>query len=253
MHIYSWNVNGIRAVMRKGFHDFVKGHSPDMLCLQEIKAQYSDIEKEIELLPGYHFYCYPAEKKGYSGTAILTKHRPDEVIYDMGHPAHANEGRVLTLHFPDFYLVNVYVPNSKRGLLRLDYREQWDADFRNFLQELQQSKPVIVTGDMNVAHEGIDIARPQSNYNKTAGYTQREIDSFKAHLGIGLVDVFRQLYPGKQEFSWWSYMFNARAKNIGWRLDYFLVSEGLLPKVKDSYILCDVMGSDHCPVGLELH
>ena len=253
MRIVSWNVNGIRAAMKKGFHDFVKKDNPDILCIQETKAQESDFKAEMELLTDYHFYTNSAERKGYSGTAILSKLEPKSVVFGMEMPEHEKEGRIITLEYADFYLVNVYVPNSGRELVRLDYREEWDAAFRKYLAKLQKKKPLVLTGDFNVAHEPIDLARPKPNYNKTAGYTQREIDDFDELLGIGLTDTFRHFYPEEVKYSFWSMMFGARKKNVGWRIDYFLVSNGFMEKVKDSFIMNEVMGSDHCPVGIDLN
>jgi len=203
-------------------------------------------------LNGYHLYCSSAERKGYSGTAILSKTEPLDVSKGIGIEQHDQEGRVLTADFGDFYLVDVYVPNSGNGLVRLDYRKQWDKDFLIFLKNLEKEKPVIIGGDFNVAHEEIDIARPKANYNKTAGYTQTEIDGFSRLIDAWLVDTFRTLHPDTVAYSWWSFRANARAKNIGWRIDYFLVSAELLPKVQKACIRAEIMGSDHCPVGLEI-
>lgn len=252
MKIISWNVNGIRAAVKKGFYDKVAELNPDVLCIQETKAQ-DDIVAEIAAeLKGYHSYSNSAEKKGYSGTAIFSKTEPTSVTPDIGIAEHDNEGRVLAAEYADFYLVNVYIPNSGQGLKRLEYREKWDADFLNYLKGLMKKKPLILTGDLNVAHEPIDLARPEPNYNKTAGYTQVEIDGFKNMLSAKLIDSFRQLHPEKVAYSFWNQRFNARERNVGWRIDYFMVDERLMPKVKQSTIMGDVFGSDHCPVAIEL-
>ena len=246
--IISWNVNGIRSVMKKGFLTFVKKQNPDILCIQEIKAQeehFPEIKKE---LPKYNLYLTSAEKKGYAGTAVFTKIEPKKVTYGLGNN---KEGRVITLEFPEFFLVNVYVPNSGRGLPRLGYRKKWDKAFLNYLKKL--NKPLTVTGDFNVAHEAIDLARPKQNYNKTAGYTQTEIDGFDNLMKAGFIDTFRDLHKDKIEYTFWSHRFNARAKNIGWRIDYFLVSNKIKNKVKKSYTLSNVKGSDHCPIGLDIN
>lgn len=251
--LISWNVNGIRSVIKKDFLETVKILNPDILCLQETKAQKVEVEQVLELLPGYAQHINAAKtRKGYSGTAILVKEAKPEVSYDIGIEEHDQEGRVVTLEYPDFFLVNVYVPNSGRGLVRLDYRQGWDKHFLQYLKTLEELKPVIACGDFNVAHQPIDLANPKSNYNKTAGYTQVEIDGFSKFLKEGFVDTFRHFHPDKIAYTYWSYMFNARKKNVGWRIDYFLVSQDLLPKVQSSYILPEFHGSDHCPVGLEI-
>jgi exodeoxyribonuclease-3 len=248
--IVSWNVNGIRAVMKKDFASSLAQLDPDILCLQETKAQEDQVQKALESISGYHVFANAAERKGYSGTAILAKTKPSQVHFDISMDIHDNEGRVITAEYSDFYLVTVYVPNSGRGLVRHDYRAQWDKDFRKFLTDLNAHKPVIICGDLNVAHQPIDLANPKSNYNKTAGYTQLEIDGFKEHLEAGFVDAFRHLNPETVAYSWWSYMGKARAKNVGWRIDYFLVSDSLLLNVKESNIRHAITGSDHCPVQL---
>lgn len=252
MKLISWNVNGIRAVVKKDFLSEVEKMNPDVLCLQETKAQDDQVVEALEELKGYHIYSNSAERKGYSGTAILSKEKPISVQSDLGIEEHDQEGRVLTAEFENFYLVNTYVPNSGQQLVRLDYRETWDYALRNHLAKLEATKPVMLCGDLNVAHQEIDIARPKSNYNKSAGYTQREIDGLTAHLEAGYVDSWRVQHPEEVKYSWWSYRMGARKKNIGWRLDYFLVSEKLMPHVQETFILNDVMGSDHCPVGLEI-
>jgi exodeoxyribonuclease-3 len=250
--IISWNVNGIRAAIKKDFVQNMQKEDPDILCIQETKAQDEEVLIALDALKGYHIYINSAEKKGYSGTTILSKKKPILTEPNMGVESHDQEGRILAAEYDKYFLVNVYVPNSGRGLVKLDYRQKWDADFCHYLENLHRKKPVIVCGDFNVAHQPIDLARPKSNYNKTAGYTQAEIDGFSHFLSKQFIDVFRHLYPDELAYSWWSYMYNARAKNIGWRIDYFLASEALLPDIKGSYMLSEVMGSDHCPVVLEL-
>ncbi|NMM49983.1 exodeoxyribonuclease III [Flammeovirgaceae bacterium KN852] len=252
MNIVSWNLNGIRAAVRKGFLDSLSQLQPDILCVQETKAQDDQVQEALEELDGYHVFSNSAEKKGYSGTAILSKHEPLSVTNGIGIDEHDNEGRVLTAEFETFYLVTVYVPNSSSGLKRLPYRTEWDKDFLKFLKGLESKKPVVVCGDFNVAHQPIDIARPKSNYNKTAGYTQQEIDGMTAFIESGLVDTFRYYNPETVAYSWWSYRAGAREKNIGWRIDYFLVSESLIGDIKDTGIHPDYFESDHCPVSIKL-
>jgi len=249
--IISWNVNGIRAVQKKGFNEIVDGFNTDILCLQETKAQ-DDQVNTVLFDSGYHFRSNSAVRKGYSGTAIMSKDEPIRITPDIGLDNHDQEGRVLTAEYEHFYLVNVYVPNSGSELVRLDYRKQWDIDFLSFLKALEEKKPVILCGDLNVAHQPIDLANPKNNYNKTAGYTQVEIDGMDNLLKAGFVDTFRMKYPTKVAYSWWSYRFNARARNIGWRIDYFLVSESIADKVTDAFIMPEVIGSDHCPVGINI-
>jgi len=254
MKLISWNVNGIRAVAKKNFFDDLPTLNADVLCLQETKAQDDQVAETLEGLDGYHVYSNSAERKGYSGTATLTKTAPLSVTRDMGIAAHDSEGRVLCLEFEKFNLVNVYVPNSGNDLRRLNYRQQWDLDFFEYLKELEKSKPVVVCGDFNVAHKAIDLARPKANYNKSAGYMQEEIDGMDRFTSNGLVDSFRHFHPEvTDKYSWWSYRAGARGKNVGWRIDYFLVSESFLPAVKSAFILDQIMGSDHCPVGIELN
>ncbi|HBH06181.1 MAG TPA: exodeoxyribonuclease III [Flavobacteriales bacterium] len=252
MRIVSWNVNGIRAAVGKGFVEKVAEMDPDILCLQETKAQDDQVLEALKDLNGYEIYSNSAERKGYSGTAILSRVPLNSVSSDIGAAEHDTEGRVLTADYDDFHLVNVYVPNSGQGLKRLDYRKKWDDAFRSYLIELQKTKPVILTGDLNVAHKEIDIARPKANYNKTAGYTQTEIDGMDALIDSGFVDTFRRLNPDEVKYSWWSFRGGARAKNIGWRIDYFVVSENLISRVSDAFIWNEMEGSDHCPVGIEL-
>lgn len=253
LKLVSWNVNGIRAIVKKGFLDSVKDMAPDIMCLQETKAQLEDAQTALALLPDYKsFINYSKARKGYSGTAILTKNEPLEVTYDMGIEEHDQEGRVVTAEFDQFYLLNVYTPNSGSGLKRLDYRETWDAAFLEHMKSLEAKKPLIVCGDLNVAHEEIDIARAKENYNKSAGYTQREIDGFEKYLGNGWVDTFRHFHPEEVKYTYWNQMFKARARNVGWRIDYFLVSQKLMPAVQKAAIYNEYEGSDHCPVAVEL-
>ena len=250
--LISWNVNGIRASVKKGFVDRVAEMQPDVLCLQETKAQDDQVAEALESLEGYHVFSNSAVKKGYSGTAILTRAEPATVQPNLGVKKHDLEGRVLRAEYPDFNLVTVYTPNSGNGLKRLEYRQTWDKAFRTYIKKLDAEKPVVVCGDLNVAHEPIDLANPKSNYNKTPGYTQAEIDGLSRHLKLGLVDTFRQLHPEEVAYSWWSMRTNARERNIGWRLDYFLASKRVMDNVTAAYIMPEIHGSDHCPVALEL-
>ncbi len=253
MHLVNWNVNGIRSIIKKDFLKDVKEMDPDILCFQETKAAVEEVRSALELLPGYHVYINSSKaRKGYSGTAILSKEEPIQVTYDMGLEEHDQEGRVITAEYPTFFLVTVYTPNSGEGLARLDYRERWDKEFADYLNWLTRRKPVIACGDFNVAHQAIDIARPKENYNKSAGYTQREIDGFTRLLESGFIDTFRRFYPEEVKYTYWNYLFNARAKNTGWRIDYFLVSESIIEKVKDAAIYNQYLGSDHCPVALRI-
>ncbi|HMQ05696.1 MAG TPA: exodeoxyribonuclease III [Saprospiraceae bacterium] len=252
MQIVSWNVNGLRAAVGKNFLEEVKTSHADIFCIQETKAQDDQVSGVLSALKDYRVFSNSAERKGYSGVAILTQLKPLEVIRGMGKDDHDQEGRLLTLVFEEFILVNVYVPNSGNGLKRLDYRAIWDKDFAQFLYELRKAKPVIVTGDFNVAHQEIDLARPKDNYNKTAGYTQMEIDGMDEILNKGFIDSFRHMHPDKTQYSFWSMRMSAREKNIGWRLDYFLVDEALIGEVRKSEIYDQVKGSDHCPVALHL-
>lgn len=253
MKLISWNVNGIRAVAKKDFFSDFEKMNPDVLCLQETKAQDDQVAETLAPIDGYHIYSNSAEKKGYSGTAIISKTEPLSVTKDMGIAEHDTEGRVLCAEYENFYLVTVYVPNSGSELKRLSYRQQWDLDFFNYLKKLEETKPVIVCGDMNVAHKPIDLTHPKPNYNKNAGYMQEEIDGMDRFTKGGLLDSFRHFYPDKiDQYSWWSYRAGARAKNVGWRIDYFLVSESFIPSVKSASILSEVMGSDHCPVAIEV-
>lgn len=249
MKLISWNVNGLRACMGKGFLDFLKASDADIVCLQETKMQR---EQADFIIGGYEEYWNSAEKKGYSGTAVFTKKPPLSVSYGIGIPEHDTEGRVITAEFPDFFLVNVYTPNSQQELARLPYRMQWEDAFRDYLKTLDQKKPLIVCGDMNVAHEEIDLKNPKTN-RKNAGFTDEERQKMTELLSSGFIDTFRLLYPDTEGvYSWWSYRFHAREKNAGWRIDYFLVSDRLKDRVLDSRIDTDVFGSDHCPVELIL-
>jgi len=252
MKIISWNVNGIRAIAKKDFFEDFKKLNPDIICLQETKAQEEEVEAVLSEIEGYFRYHNNAERKGYSGVSILTRTKPISVTNDMNIPEHDQEGRVQCAEFEDFFLVNVYVPNSGQKLERLGYRETWDSDFRNYLKNLEKIKPVILCGDLNVAHKPIDLKNDKSNYNKTAGYTQIEIDGMDALIHSGFVDTYRHFYPQKEAYTYWSYRFKARERNVGWRLDYFLVSEILLDKVKSVEILSEYYGSDHCPIQLVL-
>lgn len=253
MRIVSWNVNGIRAVMKKDFEASLASLDADVLCLQETKAQDDQVAAALADIEGYHLYSNSAERKGYSGVAILSRRPPLRVFADIGIDQHDQEGRVLTAEFDDFYLLTVYTPNSGSELVRLPYREGWDADFLNFVRELGKDKPVLMCGDFNVAHREMDIARPKPNYNKSAGYTQKEIDGMDNILAAGFVDTFRELHPDTVKYSWWSYRAGARAKNIGWRIDYFLGDKTLVQeRVKAAEIWNDIHGSDHCPVSVDL-
>ena len=249
MKLISWNVNGLRAIMGKNFMEFFEAADADIFCLQETKLQAGQIEMD---LTGNHQYWNYAEKKGYSGTAIFTKKEPIDVRYGIDIEEHDKEGRVITLEFTDFYMVDVYTPNSQNELARLDYRMTWEDAFRDYLCELRKTKPVIVTGDMNVAHEEIDLKNPKSN-RRNAGFTDEERGKMTALLKSGFIDTFRYFYPDLTEvYSWWSYRFKARERNSGWRIDYFLVSEELKDRLEDAKIHTEVTGSDHCPVELDL-
>jgi exodeoxyribonuclease-3 len=252
MKIISFNVNGVRAITKKTFIDDVRTMNPDILCLQETKANDAQTEEALQAFDEYFIYTSSAVRPGYSGTAVLTKVKPITVTYGLGIPEHDQEGRTIVAEYEQFYLVNCYVPNSGSELARLDYREQWDADLLSFLQNLEKTKPVIFCGDLNVAHRAIDLANPKSNYNKSAGFTQREINGIENLLNAGFVDTFRHFYPDEVKYSWWSARFNSRAKNVGWRIDYFLTSPSLKTQLKDAFILNEILGSDHCPVGIEL-
>jgi exodeoxyribonuclease III len=253
MKIISWNVNGIRAIAKKTFFTDLELLETDILCMQETKALENQVAEALKPLNGYHICANSAVRPGYSGTAIISKIKPLNVTKGINIEEHDTEGRVLCLEYETFFLVNVYVPNSGSELKRLAYRQDWDNAFFDYLKNLERTKPVIVCGDLNVAHKPIDLARPKANYNKTAGYMQEEIDGMDRFIGGGLADTFRRLYPDATDrYSWWSYRLGARSKNVGWRIDYFLVSESFLPSVKDAFILEDITGSDHCPVGIVL-
>lgn len=249
MKLVSWNVNGLRACLGKGFQESLRAMNADVVCLQETKMEQG---QAVFDLSGYAEYWNSAEKKGYSGTAVFTRATPLHVFYGMGQAEHDAEGRIITLEFEEFQLVNVYTPNSQRGLARLEYRMQWEDAFRCYLKKLDASKPVVVCGDMNVAHKEIDLRNPKAN-QKNAGFTPEEREKMTELLSAGFADTFRRLYPDTENaYSWWSYRSNARANNVGWRIDYFLVSERLMSKVTDAFILPQVTGSDHCPVGIKL-
>lgn len=252
MKILSFNVNGIRAIAAKSFIDDMKSIDYDVICLQETKATVDQVKETVKDL-GYNFiYANEAERKGYSGTAIISKTEPISVTYDIGIQDHDNEGRVICAEYDQFYLITVYVPNSGSELLRLDYRQTWDKDFLNYLKALEKKKPVVVCGDFNVAHKAIDLKNPKPNYNKSAGYMQEEIDGMDTYVSNGLIDTWRHFKGDEIKYTWWSYRAGARQKNVGWRIDYFLVSESFLPKLNDAFIHNEIMGSDHCPVGIEL-
>ena len=251
MKIASWNVNGIRAVIKKNFAQFISDYQPDILCLQETKARAEQVDLPLELA-GYRTYWNAAEKPGYSGTAIFSKYEPISTSYGIGIEEHDNEGRVITAELPDFHLVTVYTPNSQNELRRLPYRQQWDTDFLTYCKKLEKSKPVIFCGDLNVAHQEIDLARPKQN-RYSAGFSDEERANFDKIIEHGFIDTYRHFHPDKKDaYSWWSYRAGARGKNIGWRIDYFCVSNQIMDRVKGADILAEVHGSDHCPVTLEL-
>ena len=249
MKLVSWNVNGIRACMQKGFEDFFKSIDADIFCIQETKCQPGQVDINFE---GYKSYWNSAEKKGYSGTAIFSKIEPINVSYGIGIEEHDKEGRVITLEFENFYVVTIYTPNSKRELERLDYRQIWEDEIRKYLKRLDSNKPVIMCGDLNVAHKEIDLKNPATNHHN-AGFTDEERNKMTALLDEGFIDTYRYLYPDKEGvYSWWSYMRQSRDKNIGWRIDYFIVSDSVKDKIKDANIYTEILGSDHCPIGLEI-
>ena len=248
MKFISWNVNGFRACLTIGFEEFFKEVDADFFCIQETKMQPGQAEFET---PDYHQYWYSAEKKGYSGTAIFAKKEPLSVSYGLGIEEHDHEGRAITLEYEDFYLLCVYTPNAQRELARLSYRMEWEDALREYMKALDSKKPVIYCGDLNVAHEEIDLKNPKTNHF-SAGFSDEERGKFTELLEAGFKDTFRSLYPEEVKYSWWSYMYGARAKNVGWRIDYFVVSDRIINKVKDSFILNEIMGSDHCPVGIEI-
>lgn len=250
MRLISWNVNGLRACVNKGFLDFFKEIDADIFCIQESKLQEGQIQLELE---GYHQYWNYAVKKGYSGTAIFTKAEPLSVTYGIGKEEHDQEGRVITLEFSEFYMVTVYTPNSQNELARLPYRMEWERDFLAYLKELETRKPVVFCGDLNVAHQEIDLKNPKTN-RKNAGFTDEEREKFSQLLDAGFIDTFRYFYPEQEQiYSWWSYRFKARKKNAGWRIDYFCVSEALKDRLEDAKIHTEIMGSDHCPVELDIN
>ena len=248
MKFISWNVNGFRACLNKGFGDFFANEDADFFAIQESKMQPGQAEFDT---PNHHQFWYSAEKKGYSGTAIFAKREPISVKYGIGIDEHDHEGRAITLEYENFYLLNVYTPNSQRELTRLDYRMTWEDALRNYMIELDKIKPVIYCGDLNVAHEEIDLKNPKTNHF-SAGFTDEERGKFTELINSGFSDTFRSLYPDKVEYSWWSYMFQARQKNVGWRIDYFVVSNRIMDKVKEAKIHTEIMGSDHCPVSIEI-
>ena len=248
MKFISWNVNGFRSCLTKGFPEFFADANADFFCIQETKMQPGQAEFAPE---GYHCYWYSAEKKGYSGTAVFTKHEPLSVRYGLGIEEHDTEGRAITLEYENFYLLCVYTPNAQRELARLDYRMKWEDALRAYMVELDKKKPVIYCGDLNVAHEEIDLKNPKSNHH-SAGFSDEERGKFTELLASGFADTFRSLYPDTVKYTWWSYMFKSREKNVGWRIDYFVVSNRLMPQLKDSFILNEIEGSDHCPVGIDI-
>lgn len=253
MKIISWNVNGIRAITKKSFFADLKLLDPDIICLQETKANDDQVAETLVSLDGNFIFSNSAVRPGYSGTAVISKITPLNIAKDIGISEHDSEGRVLCLEFEQFFLVNVYVPNSGAELARLSYRQEWDKAFLAYLKNLEKIKPLVICGDLNVAHKSIDLARPKENYNKAAGYMQEEIDGMDRLTSEGFADTFRHFYPDQAErYTWWSFRAGARRKNIGWRIDYFLVSRSFLPKVKDAFIREEISGSDHCPIGIIL-
>jgi len=252
MKLVSWNVNGIRACLKSGFAEAFAAFGADIVCLQETKAEAEQVDTSLFLPDGYDAYWSSAQKKGYAGTAVFTRVKPMDVTFGIGIPEHDQEGRVITLEFGEFYLVNVYVPNSRDGLVRLPYRMEWEDAFRSYLLSLDAKKPVLACGDMNVAHEEIDIARPKTNHFN-AGFTDQERAKMTALLAAGFVDTFRYFYPDQRDaYSWWSYRGGARDRNVGWRIDYWLASARFAPRLAKAEILCDVHGADHCPVTLDI-
>ncbi len=252
MKIASFNVNGIRAITKKNFYKDMEVLNPDILCLQETKATVEQVKEVLALLPQYQVFANEAQRKGYSGTAILTKTEPISVVYDMGVAEHDNEGRVVCAEFQNYFVICVYVPNSGSEMLRLSYRQTWDKDFLQYLKKLENAKPVIVCGDFNVAHKDIDLARPKQNYNKAAGYMQEEIDGMNNFIDGNFIDTFRFMRQDEPKYSWWSYRMGAREKNVGWRIDYLLVSTSLSSEIINAEIHNEIHGSDHCPVSIEL-
>lgn len=252
MKIVSWNVNGIRAVMKKDFRKSFSSLRADVLCLQETKAQDDQVQEALGWLEGHHIYSFSAEKKGYSGTAIISKTKPLKVTCGVDHKDHDDQGRVITAEYKDYFVVNVYTANSGAELKRLGYRQTWDKQFLHHLKKLEKHKPVIACGDFNVAHEEIDLARPKENYNKSAGFMQEEIDGFEALMQAGFIDTWRHQHPKTIKYSWWSMRGGARSRNVGWRIDYVLASQALKQRIQSTEIYNDIQGSDHCPVSLSL-
>ena len=252
MKVVSFNVNGIRAITSKNFIQDMTEINPDVICLQETKADVEQVKLAVASLSSYEVFANAADKKGYSGTAILTKVKPISVVYDMGIDEHDHEGRIVAMEFEKCYVISVYVPNSGSELARLSYRQQWDADFLKYLKSLEESKPVVVCGDFNVAHTAIDLARSKENYNKAAGYMQEEIDGMNNFIAADFIDTFRYFYPNESKYSWWSYRAGAREKNVGWRIDYFLVSTSFISNINSASIHNEIHGSDHCPVAIEI-
>lgn len=253
LHIVNWNVNGIRSIMKKDFVKDIGLLNPDILCVQETKANDDEVKDLMAQFPEYKTYINSSKaRKGYSGTAILSKTAPLAVNFDMNIAEHDQEGRVITAEFESFFLITVYAPNSGEGLRRLDYRAKWDEDFRIYIENLSKLKPLVLCGDLNVAHTEMDIARAKENYNKSAGYTQIEIDGFNELLNLGFIDTFRRLHPNEVKYTYWNQLFNARARNRGWRIDYFLVSNALFPRVREASIYDEIFGSDHCPVAIKI-
>ena len=253
MKLISWNVNGLRAVAKKGFEDFFSNIDADAFCIQETKMQLDQVDESLEkIFDGYHAYWKSAEKKGYSGTAVFSKTKPINVTYGIGIEEHDNEGRIITLEYDNYYLVNCYTPNSKRELERLDYRQIWEDEIRKYLKRLEENKPVIYCGDLNVAHKEIDLKNPKTNHF-SAGFTDEERNKMTELLDAGFIDTYRYLYPEKEEaYTWWSYMRQEREKNIGWRIDYFIVSGSIKDKIEEAKIHSDIFGSDHCPIELDI-
>lgn len=253
MKLISWNVNGLRAVAKKGFEDFFSNIDADAFCIQETKMQLDQVDESLEkIFDGYYAYWNSAEKKGYSGTAVFSKIKPINVTYGIGIEEHDNEGRIITLEYDNYYLVNCYTPNSKRELERLDYRQIWEDEIRKYLKRLEENKPVIYCGDLNVAHKEIDLKNPKTNHF-SAGFTDEERNKMTELLDAGFIDTYRYLYPEKEDaYTWWSYMRQAREKNIGWRIDYFIVSGSIKDKIEEAKIHSDIFGSDHCPIELDI-
>ncbi|MFT6815683.1 MAG: exodeoxyribonuclease-3 [Sphingobacteriales bacterium] len=252
MKLVCWNVNGIRAAAKKGALDTLLNFDADIIGVQETKAQDDQVEEVTEYMDDYYINSNSAVKKGYSGTALFTKKKPVEFLFDMGVEEHDQEGRISCVDMGEVYVIDVYCPNSGQDLKRLNYRAKWDADFLKYLKKLEETKPIIVMGDFNVAHKPIDIARPKDNYNKSAGYCQEEIDGMENFLNAGLVDIWREQHPDEVKYSWWSWRAQARVRNVGWRIDYFLISKSLVPLVKSTEIHSEVEGSDHCPITMEI-